>query len=196
MDRWLYPVGLVALVVALSIVLTGQDPWLTCSATREELAKVGIQVVVFGLAGGGVKLLLDRQRETRQFRSDMLERLGQAHKVMYRVRRLLPGSDPDTVRELLGELMDARQDLGATTHVMRGRIEEVPLKIEAMRRYIEDVTKSALANDGSPESKAAYAEFIDWRTEGSYEVVFKQSYREAKRLIDPKVAQWPTTSTT
>jgi hypothetical protein len=188
MDRWLYVVGLVVLVVALTIVLTLPDPWLSGRVVREELAKVGIQVVVFGLAGGGVKLLLDRQAEDRKFRADLLERLGQAHKVVYRVRRLLPGSDAVKARELLGELMDVRQDLGATTHVMRGKIANVSQAIDAMREYIEAVVQAALAADDS-SGRGPYAEFIDWKTLGAYETGFKMHYRNAKRLIDPKSSQ-------
>lgn len=190
MDRFLYLVGLGALLCVLLIVLTGQNPWMDEGAVRQELVKTGIQVLVFGLAGGGVKLLLDRQAERRRFRSDMLERLGQAHKIVYRARRLLPTCDPETARELLGELMDARQELGATTHVIRthrfgGESKEVRRRIAEMRKYLEAAVVGALAAPNSQERKA-YTEFINWQQEtGSYTDVFKTHYKEAKYLIDP-----------
>lgn len=192
MDRLLYSVGLGALLCGLVIVLNVQTPWMSGAAVREELTKVAIQVLVFGMAGGGVKLLIDRQAERRRFRADMLERLGQAHKVVYRARRLLANCAPETSRELLGELMDARQELGATTHVIRasrsgGDSDAVRDAIAAMRGYLEAVITGALAAPDSPD-RAAYAAFIDWQSEtGSYNEVFKKLYEKAKELIDPKL---------
>ena len=156
---------------------------------REELVKVAIQVLVFGIVGGGVKLLLERRAAHRRFQADMLDRLGRAHKEVYRIRRLLPNSDAATARVLLGQLMDARQDLGAAYHAARiwglgPQILEVQNHTEAMRAYLEAIVSSALAAADSPE-RGRYVEFVDWPTVGSYERDFKARYLLAKKLVDP-----------
>lgn len=185
----IYCVGLLALGGALAFVLgLSHPPWLAHAAVKEELVKVAIQVIVFGLAGGGVKVLLDRKAEQRWFRSDMLERLGNAHRSVYRVRRLLPLSRPEEFPQLLGELMDARQGLGATYHAARvwglgARVKDIQRETEAMRKYLEDVICGALASHGAPE-RAAYEAFLNWRVADSYEHAFKKRYLAAKKMID------------
>jgi hypothetical protein len=186
MTGWLYGAGLVLVGGALLLVLGGSYPWLSGAEVRQELVKVGIQVFVFGLAGGGVKLLLDRQAEEKAFRSDILERLGRAHKEVYRVRRLLPSADSSEKRTLLRELMDARPELGATTHVLRnGNLDtavEIRKLMNAMRDYLEEVIEGALTPDATPE----YAAFLNWQAkEGSYQTRFKQPYLRVKELVDP-----------
>jgi hypothetical protein len=184
---WLYCGGLLLLGGALYLVLAGQYPWLSGTEVREELVKVGIQVFVFGLAGGGVKLLLDRQAEERKFRSDILERLGRAHQDVYRVRRLLPSASPEEKRALLRELMDARQELGATSHVLRlgklgAEVEKVRAEMDAMRDYLEVVIQGALAPEGTPD----YSAFLEWQVEdGPYQARFKDPYFRVKELVDP-----------
>jgi hypothetical protein len=182
--------GLVVTGVVLAIVLWGDSPWMMPGAFKEELVKAGIQVVVFGLAGGGVKLLLDRQQENRKFRSDMLERLGRAHKDVYRIRRLLPLSDSKETLAILGELMNVRQDLASVYHVARGwglgsSLQSIQSQIEAMRAYLEAVTAGATSPPDSPEY-AVYKDFLDWRREdGRYQSEFKARYKKAKLLLDP-----------
>lgn len=68
-----YFVGLLALGVALAVVVVGvTPPWMKPEAVQEEAVKVAIQVLVFGVAGGAVKFLLDRQAALKTFRSEML----------------------------------------------------------------------------------------------------------------------------
>jgi hypothetical protein len=185
----IYVVALVVVGGALGIVLTGATPWMGGTEVKAEVVKVAIQVVVFGLAGGAVKLLLDRQAEARRFRVDVLERIGRAHKDVYRVRRLLAAAPPDAARELLGELMNARQELGAAYHLMRvwglgGKVADVQQETEAMRSYLEEVIIGASASDGTPE-RGAYTAFLAWRQPGPYEDRFKAPYKRAKGLVDP-----------
>jgi hypothetical protein len=183
-------VGLVLIGGALAFVLGSTPPWMMPATLKEELVKLGLQVVVVGLAGGGVKLLLDRQQEHRKFRSDMLERLGRAHKDVYRIRRLLPKSDDKETLALIGELMNVRQDLGFVYHVVRvwgldESIQKIQTEIEAMRKYLETVTAGALSPPEAPEH-AAYKDFLDWqKDEGRYQEEFKARYRKAKQLVDP-----------
>jgi hypothetical protein len=186
---WIYALGLVAVGGALAIILRATPPWMLAGDVKEEAVKIGLQVFVFGLAGGGVKLLLDRQTEHRKFRAEMLDRLGQAHKRIFRVRRLLPVSSAESVHELLGELMDARQDLGATNHAVRvgglgARIEEIQQETKTMRDYLDEVIRGALAEEGSAE-RGVYTAFLSWNTQGPYEERFKKSYLNAKKLVDP-----------
>jgi hypothetical protein len=187
---WIYCVGLLAIGGALWVALTVTPPWMSADDVHAELVKVALQVVVFGLAGGGVKLLLDRQTEYRKFRADLLDRLGRAHKEVYRVRRLLPTGNPEEDRRLLGELMDARQDLGAAYHAARiwglgSKVKDIQRETEAMREYLESVISGALAAEDAP-SRGAYVAFLGWRTPGEYESRFKASYTKAKKLVDPR----------
>ena len=190
MTGWLYCGGLLLLGGALSLVLAGQYPWLSGTDVREELVKVGIQVFVFGLAGGGVKLLLDRQTEERRFRSEILERLGRAHKDVYRIRRLLPTSGDEERRALLRELMDARQDLGATSHALRigdigAKLEAIQRETRAMRAYLKKVIHGAFAPPDSPE-RQPFTDFLNWQVEECpYKTEFKKPYLRAKLLVDP-----------
>ncbi len=147
MIKLLYFVCLVLLACALwwAVACGG---WMAEGDLRERLVTLGLQVLVFGLAGGGVKLLLDEAAARREFRTDVLRSLGQAHKQVYRVRRLLErvekaldearkcestpvnravdrrASTADQALEaektqLLGELMDVRADLGGVRHEVR-----------------------------------------------------------------------------
>jgi hypothetical protein len=185
----LYCLGLLIVSGALAWALSTGSTGMTPNEVKAEVVKIGLQVVVFGLAGGGVKLLLDRQGELRAFRTDMLDRLGTAHKDVYRIRRLL-GLNPDDTAELLGELMDARQDLGAAYHTARiggfsRRIVQVRAETDGMRAYLEGVIVGALAADDTPE-RAAYTAFLDWRRGSeAYDTEFKHRYFRAKGLIDP-----------
>ena len=160
-------------------------------AFLDQLVKVGLQVLVFDLAGGFVKFLIDRAAELRNFRSEILRRLGNAHRTVYRVRRLLEGVDKDKRGQLLGELMDARQDLGSVYHDVRvTRLleprarKEVRNKIKSMREYLEDVIEAAIIDDAAKQN--AYTEFVDFRGSRRYEEEFKDRYFSAKELVDPR----------
>src|SRR5262245_31583412 len=113
MTGYFYSVSLVIIVAALVFVMTVPSPWMTHADFKKELVQVGIQVVAFGLVGGGIKLLIDRQQKYREFRADMLDRLGSAHRDVYRIRRLLQVSEQKETPALLGELMNVRQNLGS-----------------------------------------------------------------------------------
>jgi hypothetical protein len=188
MTRTLYFGGLLAVGLALWWMASHQ--WMGVSTSKEELFKVGIQVFVFGLAGGGLKLLLDHQSEQRAFRAAMLERLGQAHKSVYRIRRVIAASaSSEDHSRLLGELMDVRQDLGTVYHVVRvwrlGRkVAALQRHTNQMRQYLEAVIESALTPAGDPR-RLAFDEFLNWREPGgAYQTRFKVPYVSAKKIVD------------
>jgi hypothetical protein len=184
-----YCLGLLLVGGALVGVLSGDAPWMDSMEVRQEIVKIGLQVIVFGVVGGGVKLLLDRRAEYRAFRTDMLERLGKAHRDVYRIRRLLGVTGTDTA-SLLGELMNARQDLGAAYHFARSwgfrrKLAQIRRETDCMRSYLKRVIEGALARDDAPE-RIVYTDFLDWRVEHSaYNSEFKKHYSDAKQLIDP-----------
>ena len=185
----LYLLGLTVVGLALIAALRADPAWMEPKELKAELVKLGLQVWVIGLAGGALKWLLDRQAEHRAFRENMLERLGDAHREVYRVRRLLSADSANRLT-LLGELMNARQALGSAYHV--GRIKgldpkwvQVQTETEAMRDYLEEVINGGLASEDS-EQRRKYLDFLRWRDEGSgYEIEFKKRYTDAKQLIDP-----------
>jgi hypothetical protein len=189
MARALYILGLLFVGGALIAVLSAETAWMPIPDVKAELVKIGLQVFIFGLLGGGVKLLLDRQAELRDFRRQMLERLGKAHKEVYRIRRLL-GINAEDTPKLIGELMDARQDLGAAYHLARiwgfaRSLTQIQRETEGMRAYLEAVIVGALAADDAPE-RTAYISFLDWRGgSGAYDAEFKERYVRAKQLVDP-----------
>jgi hypothetical protein len=164
--------------------------WAPDAEIKSQLFEIGLQVLIFGILGGSVKLLLDHQNDLEEFREDMLDRLGRAHREVYRIRRLLPTASEEARRELLGELMDARQDLGDTYHAARGwglnrKLDETRAHINAMRAYLEDVIEGALEPSDAPK-RAAYEAFIDFRNAApAYEQGFKASYEAAKAIVDP-----------
>lgn len=185
----LYWAGL--LVVGGALCLMVSDAWIAETSFKEELVKTGLQVLVFGIAGGGVTWLVDRQRQQRELRADLLARLGQAHKDVYRVRRLLTlAADSAERAKLLGELMDARQDLGGASHSARvwdlgGRRIEVQKTMQGMRDYLKTVIDGALASDDHPD-KAVYVDFLAREGEcKTYLASFKNPYLRAKQLVDP-----------
>ena len=191
MTSRVYLSGLVLVAAGLSYAWVAG--WAPDTEVKSQLFEIGLQVLIFGILGGGVKLLLDRQNDLEEFRDDMLDRLGRAHREVYRIRRLLPTATEEQRRELLGELMDARQDLGATYHAARAwgvtkKLEEVRAHINAMRAYLEDVIEGALEapNAANNRKRAAYEAFIDFRNAArAYDKGFKASYDKAKRIVDP-----------
>jgi hypothetical protein len=184
-----YCFGLLLVGGALVAVQSLDTPWMPFSVMKAELVKIGLQVVVFGLLGGAVKLLLDKQTEFRTFRADMLERLGRVHKEVYRIRRLL-GINAADHSKLLGELMNARQELGAASHLARiwgfgSKLKQIQRETEDMRTYLERVIVGALTADDAPK-RAVYIDFLDWRGgSGTYNKEFKEHYLKAKKLVDP-----------
>jgi hypothetical protein len=188
MTSRVYLSGLV--LVAAALISAWLAGWAPDTEIKSQLFEIGLQVLVFGILGGGVKLLLDHQNDLEEFRSEMLERLGRAHREVYRIRRLLPTASDDARRALLGELMDARQDLGDTYHAARGwglnkKLDETRAHINAMRDYLEEVIEGAL-EPAEPSKRAAYEAFIDFRNSvPAYENGFKASYVSAKAVVDP-----------
>jgi hypothetical protein len=196
MTSRVYLSGLV--LVAAALGYGWHAGWAPDTEIKEQLFEIGLQVLVFGILGGGVKLLLDHQDDLEEFRSEMLERLGRAHREVYRIRRLLPSATEEGRRKLLGELMDARQDLGDTYHAVRSwglgkKIDGVCTHINAMRAYLEEVIEGAL-EPTDPAKRTAYEGFIDFRNGGTaYEKGFKESYVAAKAIVDPSsVKKSPT----
>lgn len=188
MAKFFYCAGLL-LVAGTLWWAVGRPGWMPRETFRDELVKTGLQALVFGLAGGGVKVLLDWQARRRDFRAEILGRLGRAHKDVYRVRRLL-ASTPDGAEraKLLGEMMDARQDLCATNHTVGVRgLGSVATQVKdattLMRTYLEDVIEGALAPDGD-QRREKYVAFLD-RGRSDYLQGFKKPYELAKRLVDP-----------
>jgi hypothetical protein len=188
MTSRVYLSGLV--LVAAGLTYAWVAGWAPDTEIKSQLFEIGLQVLIFGILGGGVKLLLDHQNDLEEFRDDMLDRLGRAHREVYRIRRLLPTATEEARRELLGELMDARQDLGDTYHAARAwglnkKLDETRAHINAMRAYLEEVIEGAL-EPAEPSKRAAYEAFIDFRNGGTaYEQGFKASYVAAKAIVDP-----------
>ena len=177
-----------ALLGVLIAVAVASD-WMTTTDFTSALVEVGVQVFVFGLAAGLIKYRLDKDAEVENFRSEVLRRLGEAHRIVYRVRRLLGNADAQQRSNLLGELMNARQDLSAINHDIRirGLIDErlrIAEEITIMRAYLEDVIEGALGED-SPR-RMDYFEFLRISDENEeYKVQFKEPYIRAKRMADP-----------
>lgn len=188
MTKLLYCAGLVGLTIALWLAVS-RGHWMDLAVLKSELVTIGLQALVFGLAGGGIKLLLDQATAQRKFRSEVLERLGQAHKQVYRVRRLLKVSSEAEQRRLLGELMDARQELGSVYHDVRLWLkprnqESIQGHLQGIRDYIEKVVEGALAPDRDTSKKAVYEEFLRFGEPGRYDTDFKSRYLQAKTLAD------------
>lgn len=175
---------LVALI--LSALLYG---WMPVPTFKAELVKVSLQVLVFGIAAGLVKYVLDRAAEVRNFRSEVLRRLGDAHRSVYRIRRVLKAAGSQEHNRLLGELMDARQDLSGISHDIRVRglldtRRRIKEEIDVMRAYLEDVIDGAISEDGT--KNAEFRRFLDVSDRNEeYETHFKEPYIRAKRLTDP-----------
>jgi len=96
MRRYIAEIAYLAgvLSVGVGLWLAQRAQWMKQESLKEEAFKLGLQVLVVGLLGGAVKLLLDQQEQQRNFRTEMLERLGRAHQIVYRVRRLYETADP------------------------------------------------------------------------------------------------------
>ncbi len=164
--------------------------WMKAETFREEAMKLALQVLVVGLVGGAVQLLLDQQEQRRTFRADMLDRLGRVHKAVYRVRRLYGAAEDGEKHALLGELVDARQDLGTIPHTVRvwgyaATFKTIQAEVTAMRAYLEALVEAALPPGGGAQG-AAFTEFLDWRGAGTtYATRFKGPYLRTKKLVDP-----------
>jgi hypothetical protein len=102
---------------------------------------------------------------------------------------LLQAGAGDKEKDLLGELMDVRQDLGSAYHAVRiwglgSRIKQIQEENDGMRKYLETVIDGALAGPNT-KSHEAYLAFLRWQHEGAYETDFKARYLRAKTLVDP-----------
>jgi len=194
MIRLGYCAALVVIGTATGLAVAHE--WMAVSQFKLKLVEVGIQVFVFGVAGGLVKLLLDSAAELRNFRSDVLSRLGQSHRTVYRVRRLLRIASDDEYGQLVGELMDARQDLGGIGHDIRitGMLErkrvEIQTEINSMRSYLEELIDQAVTASGA--ERCAFAESLV-SSEGKleYEKRYKERFIRAKELTDRSFTRRP-----
>ena len=185
-----YCVGIVILGIALWWTVWVVC-WMTPGTFKQEIVKVGVQVLVFALAGGGIKLLLDQAEAHRLFRSEVLQQLGQTHKDVYRIRRLIGvvGNEEERLK-LLGELMDARQNLGSIYHdvriskVLKSR-EPIRKQLQEIRMYMEEVIEGGLVPKQDP-AREGYEDFLDFKNPASrYEKDFKAHYTRIKELVDP-----------
>lgn len=187
-SKYLY-IGTAALLAGLLSWLVALEAWMSLGKLREAAVTLGLQVLVVGLVGGGIKWRLDQAAALRDFRMDVLRRLGQAHKTVYRVRRLLPRGGEAAPPELLGDLMDARQELGGLYHEVRPWVtledrKTIQRLLQEMRSYLEDVVVGGLV-PSQRARRSIYEKFLDFRDPEGYETEFKERYWKIKKLADP-----------
>ncbi len=181
----LYGGGIIVLITAVVLMIV--DNWLP--TYKEELVKLALQLLVVGVVGGVAQYVLDLRSQERAFRHDMLEQLGRVHKALYRVRRLYAIAVGDERRHLLGELMDARQDLGAILHTVRQRddttFKVIKGSVDEMRAYLEQVI-TAVIRDIEGTREPALDAFVAWQDSGEatpYAENFKRHFESVRSKV-------------